>query len=133
MWRRRSYALALAAVLMAAVSGLLGGPASAAPSGPVTAAPSGPVAAAGPLAFTRTHCESFGKRILCLIAVTGGTTPYTIRWVLNGSPTPQFNDRLSMSLLCAVGSPFHTDVTVTDAAGASISYSNTTICISAFP
>lgn len=119
--------------MVAAVAAVLATAAPAAGAGPAAAGPVRVDTVDAPLTPTLENCESFGRRILCLVGFTGGTEPITIRWTVNGSPAPGFNDSRSLSQPCAVGSFTQVSVVVADAAGSQFGFGRSVRCIANFP
>ncbi|MEN3360463.1 MAG: hypothetical protein V7637_4445 [Mycobacteriales bacterium] len=85
--------------------------------------PMAPSSAAGPLT-AQMGCESLGEsRIACDAFASGGTAPYTYTWSLG----PSFRGQ-SVSFGCFRGSSVRVTVTVTDAAGTSVSLTAGAFC-----
>jgi hypothetical protein len=101
--------------LAAAIVGAFGGSASAA------AAPT----------IQGVRCESVAAgrvQLFCNLDQSGAVNPVTIRWTVNGSPRPAFNDRADVSFSCRAGSRVPLSVALTDATGASAQFSDRVFC-----
>lgn len=116
--RRRMYAV-VAATAVAAVVGA-GTPAWAGAVGSV-------LTSGGML------CDSAGKKLGCSVNLRSGTAPYTIRWTINGTPVPDFNDQGSIVTVCTPNALYRVTASVTDATGASLSLSGGARCVANFP
>jgi subtilisin family serine protease len=66
-----------------------------------------------------SDCDSANSRFECTVGSAGGVAPIAIRWYLNGSQVPAWNDRTFVMSSCAAGSTVTVRMVVSDALGGS--------------
>ncbi|MEW9551941.1 hypothetical protein [Nonomuraea sp. NPDC050783] len=127
---RKSYRMALPAVLAA---GLLAAPGTLSSS--AWAAPAATAASASSLALTLTggDCEPLARRFLCSVSFSGGVAPVAVRWFVNGSPVPSYDNRTFVGIGCQPSFRYDIRAVVSDATGASVEFSTSPICRSGNP
>jgi hypothetical protein len=124
---RKSYKLALPAVVAAGLltlPGALTSPASAASAG---------TAASMALTLDGGSCEPLARRFLCSVAFSGAVAPAAIRWFVNGSQVPAFNDRTFVGIGCQPTFRYDIRSVISDATGASVEFRTSAICRSGNP
>jgi hypothetical protein len=77
-----------------------------------------PVANASGTPQVSVSCESGASKFICFGTITGGTTPYTVTWTVNGAPYPGGN---LVHGPCSVPGVINAQLTVRDSTGATAS------------
>ncbi|HEX4812370.1 MAG TPA: hypothetical protein VFV66_06420 [Nonomuraea sp.] len=127
---RKSYKIAVPAVLAA---GLLTFPAALA--SPASAAPATSARSASAMALTLDggSCERLARRFLCSVSFSGAVAPVAIRWFLNGGHVPAFDDRSLVGIGCQPGFSYDIRAVISDATGASVEFRTSAVCRSGNP
>jgi hypothetical protein len=118
---RKSYKMALPVVLAA---GLLAAPGLLASSS---------ASAAASLTLTGGGCEPLARRFLCEVSFSGGVAPVAVRWFVNGSNVPSYNDKTFVSIGCQPTFRYDIRAVISDATGASVEFSRSPTCRSGNP
>ncbi|MEV0386474.1 hypothetical protein [Nonomuraea sp. NPDC050643] len=127
---RKSYKIALPAVLAA---GLLMAPGALTSSASASTTASSGSAAMMALTLNSGSCEGLARRFLCSVSFSGGVAPVAIRWFVNGANVPAFDNRSFVGIGCQPTFSYAIRAVISDATGASVEFNTTSICRSGNP
>jgi hypothetical protein len=130
---RKSYKIALPALLTAGLltfPGALASPASAATAQSAATAGS---ASALSLTLVSGECERLARRFLCSVSTSGGVAPLATRWFVNGNHIAAYDNRSFVGIGCQPTFTYDIRAVISDATGASVEFRTTPTCRSGNP
>lgn len=130
--RRTSYKLTLPAVAAAAMLMFPGALPASASSTSSTSAGSAAAASAA-LTLTGGSCEGLARRFLCSVAFSGAVAPVSVRWFVDGSHVPAYDNRTFVGIGCQPTFRYDIRAVISDGTGASVEFRSNPVCRSGNP
>ncbi|MEV4896775.1 hypothetical protein AB0K48_46195 [Nonomuraea sp. NPDC055795] len=127
---RKSYKIALPALLAA---GLLTAPGALTSAASAASASTTQSASAMALTLDSAGCEAIARRFLCEVDFSGAVAPVAIRWFVNGNAIPSFDNRSFVGIGCQPTFRYDIRAVISDGSGASVQFHTTPTCRSGTP
>jgi hypothetical protein len=81
-----------------------------------------------PLTLTYFDCDSGAALYVCTVSFSGGAQPVSIRWTVNNTIRPEFNDQTFIRFGCQPGTARQISVVLLDARGTSAGDGSSYVC-----